>query len=179
MQQRAAVSPRLRARIAGGLYLLSVLTAACAEIFLHGRLGSVVALMAIAAMVGMTLLFYSLFKQVSRSLALLAVMINLTGLVFEAVRWNPLGIDLAIVLDGLFCLLIGYLVFQSNFLPRVLGVLMALAGLAWLTFVAPRLANDLSPYNLGVGILGEGSLCLWLLFLGVADRHENRGPVRS
>jgi uncharacterized protein DUF4386 len=63
--------------------------------------------------------------------------------------------------------LIGYLIFQSNFLPRVLGALMAFGGLGWLSFVSPELANYLSPYNLAPGILGEGALTVWLLAKGV------------
>ena len=41
------------------------------------------------------------------------------------------------------------------------------AGLGWLTFLSPPLANYLSPYNLAPGLLGEGSLTLWLLVIGV------------
>jgi hypothetical protein len=44
---------------------------------------------------------------------------------------------------------------------------MALAGLGWLTFLSPPLANHLSPYNLVLGFLAELSLMLWLLVMGV------------
>jgi hypothetical protein len=44
---------------------------------------------------------------------------------------------------------------------------MVFAGLSWLTFLSPPLANLLHPYNLAPGILGEGSLTLWLLVIGV------------
>jgi hypothetical protein len=54
----------------------------------------------------------------------------------------------AVVFVGLYCLLIGYLIFKSIFLPRILGVLMAIAGLGYLTFLSPPLTNHLSPYNL-------------------------------
>lgn len=38
---------------------------------------------------------------------------------------------------GPYCLLIGYLILRSTFLPRILGVLMALAGFGSLAFLSP------------------------------------------
>jgi Domain of unknown function (DUF4386) len=67
-----------------------------------------------------------------------------------------------------YCLLIGYLIFTSTFLPRILGALMALAGLCWMTFLSPTITNYLSPYNLALGLLGEASVSLWLLAMGVS-----------
>ena len=75
--------------------------------------------------------------------------------------------NIGFVFFGFYCFLIGYLIFKSTFLPRIVGVLMACAGLAWLTFLSPPLANYLSPYNLAVGALAELSLTLWLLVMGV------------
>lgn len=68
---------------------------------------------------------------------------------------------------GFYCLLIGSLIYQSTFLPRILGVLMMLAGCGWLTFLSFPLANSLWPYVAVPGILGEGALTLWLLLRGV------------
>src|ERR1019366_4184223 len=75
--------------------------------------------------------------------------------------------SICLVFFGFYCLLIGHLIFRSAFLPRILGVLMAFAGLGWLTFLSPPLANYLSPYILVFGFLAELSLCLWLLVMGV------------
>jgi hypothetical protein len=75
--------------------------------------------------------------------------------------------NICLVFFGFYCLLIGYLIFRSVFLPRILGVLMAFAGLGWLTFLSPPLADYLSPYILVLGFLAELSLCLWLLVIGV------------
>jgi len=75
--------------------------------------------------------------------------------------------NICFVFFGFYCLLIGYLIFRSTFLPRILGVLMAIGGLGWLTFLSPPLANSLWPYIAAPGILGEGSLTLWLLVMGV------------
>ena len=75
--------------------------------------------------------------------------------------------SIALVFDGVFLLLIGYLISRSTFLPRLLGVLVALAGLGWLTYLWPPLARDLTPYIQVIGGLAEGSLMLWLLVIGV------------
>jgi hypothetical protein len=75
--------------------------------------------------------------------------------------------SIALVFDGMFLLLIGYLIFRATFLPRILGVLVALAGLGWLTYLWPPLTRDLTPYIQGIGGLAEGSLMLWMLLVGV------------
>jgi hypothetical protein len=77
------------------------------------------------------------------------------------------------VFYGLYGLLIGYLIFRSTFLPRILGMLLVLGGLGYLTFLSPPLANDLYPYNLVPGALGGVSLMLWLLVVGVNVQRWN------
>jgi hypothetical protein len=167
MERIADASPRFKARMAGVLYLLSVLTAAFTELFVHGRLNIAGGLIAVSVMVVVTLLVYDLFKPVNPRLSLLAAFFSLVGLIFEALRWQPRGANIAIVVAGFYCILIGCLIFGSTFLPRILGVLMAIAGLGWLTFLSPPLVNYLSPYNLALGLLGEASVFLWLLVMGV------------
>src|ERR1035438_3617060 len=60
--------------------------------------------------------------------------------------------NISFVFFGFYCLLIGYLIFRSTFLPRILGAGMAFAGLGWLTFLSPALAHHLVPYILAAGI---------------------------
>jgi len=167
--EKASVS--FKARTAGALYFLSVLFGGLGERFLQGSFGYALGLIALLGMVAMTLLFYGIFQPVNKCLSLLAASFNLVGIVFEALRWNPQGVDIAIVFLGLFCILIGYLIFRSAFLPRILGALMAIAGLGWLTYLSPQLANYLSPYNLAAGLLGQASLCLWFLIFGVNSQR--------
>ena len=166
MKRIAEVSPRFKARITGVLSLLNLLAAVFGEFFVR-RLEFAGDLIAVSCMVAVTLLLYDIFKPVNRGLSLPAVFINLVGLTFGALRWNPRGVDITVVFGGFFCLLIGYLIFRSTFLPRILGALMAVAGLGWLTFLSPPLARHLSPYNLALGILGQESVMLWLLVMGV------------
>jgi hypothetical protein len=83
--------------------------------------------------------------------------------------------SIALVFFGLFQLLIGYLIFKSTFLPRILGVLMAIAGLGWLIFLSPPLANYLLTYLEVLGILAEALLMLWLFVMGVnSQRWDER-----
>ncbi|HSY06934.1 MAG TPA: DUF4386 family protein [Steroidobacteraceae bacterium] len=167
MKRIAEASPRFKARIAGALYLLSVLTAAFTELWVRGKLNVAGGLIAISGMIVVTLLFYDLFKAVNRSLSLLAAFLSFVGLTFEALRLQPRGVNIAIVFSGLYCLLIGYLIFKSAFLPRILGALMAFAGLNWLTYLSTPLAKYFLPYNLACGLLGEGLVFLWILIMGV------------
>src|ERR1039457_4335369 len=56
------------------------------------------------------------------------------------------GVNICFVFFGVYCLLIGYLLFKSSSLPQFRGLLMAFAGLGWLPFLSPPLANYLSRY---------------------------------
>jgi hypothetical protein len=95
---------------------------------------------------------------------------QLRALALLFLELNTQAGNICVVFFGVYCLLIGYLIFRSAFLPRILGALMAIAGLGWLTFLSPPLANHLSPYNLVLGFLAELSLMLWLLVKGVKER---------
>jgi Domain of unknown function (DUF4386) len=178
-----AMSPRFKARIAGIFYLLNILTAASALAFdsrgLQNYSDSAIFIATLCYLV-VTLLFYSLFKPVNKKLSLLAACFSLAGCIPGMLR--PLHLAIfqinSIVYFGFYCLLIGYLIFRSTFLPRILGVLMVFGGLGWLTFFFTRLASRLSPFNMIPGILGEGLLTLWLLVRGVNVEHWNQqaGP---
>lgn len=74
---------------------------------------------------------------------------------------------IGLVFFGFYCGLIGCLIVRSDFLPRILGAGMMLAGLGWLMFLWPPLARAVAPYNMAAGMLGEGLLTLWLLVVGV------------
>jgi hypothetical protein len=180
MKRSAEASPRFKARIAGALYLLSFLTAAFTELFARGWLNLAGGLIAVLGMVVVTLLVYDIFKPVNLRLSLLAAFFGLVGLTFEALRLQPRSVNVAIVFAGLYCLLIGYLIFRATFLPRVLGALMTLAGLAWLTWLSNPLVKHLSPYNLAAGALAELSVFVWFLVMGLnAQRWNELASIRS
>jgi len=166
------------------------------------RLGVAANLFATACYAAVTVLFYALFKVVNRNLARLVMVTSLTALAIwtsgslselaatlvlpggDASRpragqqglvllaWNARASDLGLVVFGAYCLLIGYLIVKSTFLPRVLGILMTLGGMGLLTYLSPPLASDLYPYNAAPALVGETSLMLWLLVKGVTVRKE-------
>ena len=82
------------------------------------------------------------------------------------------GYNISLLLFAFYFPIIGYLIYVSNFLPRILGVIYAMAGLAYLInslawFLLPPLAAHLFPYVLLPAFIGEVSMSLWLIVKGV------------
>ena len=182
IERLATASPRLRARIAGVLYLI---------IFIASPSGADSAtpanmIITLVCDSGVALLFYNLLKPVRKSLSLFAALwrlifvavmavnsLNYFGLLdlfksaHSSAAFNT-GYDLALVPFGIHCLVTGYLIFKSKFLPKIIGILMLLVGFGYLTFVWPPLGDQLFvPYILVLALLAEGSLTLWLILFGV------------
>ncbi len=75
--------------------------------------------------------------------------------------------SMGLVLFGIHLVLLGYLVYRSGYIPKILGILLAIAGLGYLI-------SELRPYlypNVDVGFtmitfFGEVILMLWLLVRG-------------
>lgn len=92
------------------------------------------------------------------------------ALVYPTIFAGGLGISLTFF--GIFCVLTGYLMFRSGLIPPVLGVLYALAGLAYLInsltgFLVPSAAGVLFPYILAPALVAPFALASWFLFRGV------------
>ncbi|MDQ2870749.1 MAG: DUF4386 domain-containing protein [Acidobacteriota bacterium] len=97
---------------------------------------------------------------------------QLYALMTLAIRSHAYGVGLALFFFGCCFLFHGRLIFRSGFLPPVLGILIQVAGVCYLTlglaqFVAPDFARRVSPFILLPPFVGEASLCLWLLLKGV------------
>jgi len=76
-------------------------------------------------------------------------------------------IQISFVFFGVYCSLIGYLIYRSTFLPRLIGAWMMLTGLSWLIFLFPPLAHILHAYIAANGFSCELILMLWLMLRGV------------
>src|ERR1043166_920067 len=88
------------------------------------------------------------------------------GLALLSLKLYNGAYGIALVFFAFYGLTIGYLVYKSTFLPRFIGVLLMVGGLAWLAYLSPALGASLFPY-IAVGGLGELLLMLWLLIAGV------------
>jgi len=106
---------------------------------------------------------------------------QLQALALLFLKVNDQGAGIALAFFGFSTLLKGWLIFSSTFLPRILGVVSAVAGLGWLTFLYPPLGYRMFPYVASFGLLGAAALILWLLVFGVNEQRwkEQAGLIRS
>jgi len=154
-----------QARLAGVFYLLTIVVGLFAAFAPSKALGDIGNLIGSALYLVVTALLYLILKPVNPALSLLAGLISLAGCamgVLEALHRSPFSFD-GIVIFGFYCLLLGYLIFRSDFFPRWLGPLVALAGISWLTYLWPTFAKHLGFLPMITGIVGEGALTVCLL----------------
>ena len=151
--------------------------------------------------------FYLLLKPVSHPLALLATVLNvvqtcvlalnkltLLGALslltsdapetsesarqaLVAIRLHSYGFGIGLIFFGLSCLVRSYLIVKSKYVPKFVGVLLGVAGIAYLLnsfalLLSPALASALFPAVLIPSLVGELVLCLWLLFANQSALHH-------
>jgi len=81
---------------------------------------------------------------------------------------------IGLVFFGLHLFVLGYLIFKSGYIPRILGILLIVASIGYLidsfaNFLLPNYTEYKDIFLLVVvvpGIIGELSLTFWLLFKG-------------
>ena len=101
---------------------------------------------------------------------------QLHALSYVAIKAHGFGFGIGLIFFGFACLVWGYLIFRSAYLPNVIGLMVALAGLSYLTnsfalLLAPSFAASIFPAVLVPAFVGELTLCLWLLIKGVNVRQ--------
>ena len=96
---------------------------------------------------------------------------QLEAIAYMFLKLNGLAMDTNLVFFGLWCVLTGYLIFRSTFLPRILGVLLAIDGLGWMIFMWPPLGHYLFPAIAVACGIAEIPLQLWLLIFGVNNER--------
>jgi len=92
---------------------------------------------------------------------------------------HSFGYVIGLVFFAFHCLVLGYLVYRSGFLPRVLGLLLGIAAAGYLVdgfgrTLLSSYSDHESLFALAVFVpafIGEFSFCLWLLVRGVRVRR--------
>src|SRR5262249_40214241 len=122
---------------------------------------------AVQAVMAVLYLGPSLVLDTGKSLSAFSLE-QLQTLAYSFLRLNAFAFDTHLFLFGLWCVLTGYLIVRSAFLPTVLGALLVVAGLGWMMYLFPPVANRLfMPYIAGASALGEVPLELWLIVMAV------------
>ncbi len=107
------------------------------------------------------------------------------ALSYFAIKSHGYGLGFGLIFFGFECLVLGYLIVRSGYLPSVLGVLMHIAGLCYLTnsfalILAPDLSSIIFPAILVPCFIAELSFCLWLIVQGVDiakwEKQISTGP---
>lgn len=168
------------------LHLLMVLLNVVGEViafYIFRRVNPLIATMALCcgliggATEGLDMLGSVLPLQIAAGHALAAFnAAQLYAMSYLSLELQHLGLLLSFLFWGLDEILLGYLIFRSGFLPRTLGVLLAISGLLYLsdpllTFGAPALAAPLFPAALALCLPGEFLSALWMATIGLnADK---------
>lgn len=89
------------------------------------------------------------------------------------------GYGIGLVFFGFYCIIIGFIIFKTNAIPKIIGVAYAIAGICYLInnftmFLSKGFVNPLFIYLAIPIFIGELSLCLWLLIKGIdASKLKN------
>ncbi len=89
-----------------------------------------------------------------------------------ALRSHDIAFNIALIFFGFTCWVNGYLIFKSGYFPKLIGILMQIAGLSYLTacfaaLFSPAFSDLITPAIPLPPLIGEASFCLWLLVKGV------------
>lgn len=102
-----------------------------------------------------------------------------------AIRSHSTGFGIALIFFGVECVILGYLICRSGYMPRPIGVLMAIAGVCYAInsfalLLSPPLSSRLFPAILLPSLIAELSLALWLVVKGVkvAKWEEQAQSIR-
>ncbi|MFZ1513766.1 MAG: DUF4386 domain-containing protein [Saprospiraceae bacterium] len=93
-------------------------------------------------------------------------------LAYHALRMHTSGYNISLVFFGMNCFFWGYLIFKSDYVPKIIGVLLIICSVCYVAnsfawFLAPKFAEMLIPGILIPCFIAESSVCLWLIVKGV------------
>ena len=114
----------------------------------------------------LAVLLYRLFAPAAPAIALALLPLAFIHYVIQGVgqvRADVGTLRLALLPFAVYLMVLGYLIAQSTFAPVALGVLIVLAGVAWLIAVVPGAPTWSTLAVVLFGIVAEVALAIWLL----------------
>ena len=89
--------------------------------------------------------------------------------VYLSIKLHDIGFAVGLIFFGFTCFVNGYLIFRSGYIPRIIGVLLQVAGVCYVThsfilLLAPKFSSIIFMMPC---MVAELSFCLWLIFKGV------------
>lgn len=114
----------------------------------------------------LAVLLYRLFAPAEPLVALALLPLAFVHYLIQGigqVRSDTGMLRLALVPFAAYLILLGYLIARSTFAPGGLGVLIVLAGVAWLIAVAPGVPTWSTLAVVVFGVVVEVTLAIWLL----------------
>jgi hypothetical protein len=108
---------------------------------------------------------------------------QLYALVLQFLDAHGIGYSIGLVFFGIQCAVLGYLICKSDYIPRILGILLILASAGYLTdsfakFLLSEYQNYETLFALVVflpAFIAELSLCLWLIIKGAKIPEIKKG----
>ena len=105
------------------------------------------------------------------------------ALAYLSLNLHEAGFGIGLIFFGFTCIIVGFLMFESGYFPRFVGVMQMIAGLSYLInsftqILSPAAAAALFPIILVPAFIGELTTCLWLLVKGVNVERWNQRSVR-
>jgi hypothetical protein len=97
---------------------------------------------------------------------------HLHAQMYLSLKMHEIGFGVGLIFFGFTCLVNGYLIFRSGYMPKAIGFLIEIAGLCYLTnsfamLLSAKVAHIIFPAILAPAFIGEFSFCLWLIARGV------------
>ena len=97
---------------------------------------------------------------------------------------NIVGVHIVEIFWGLWLFPFAYLVYKSNFFPKILAILLVVSGLGYLigslsSLTLPGFYGEIGKYLSIPEALGESVMVIWLLIIGIKLSGKNESQVQS
>ena len=104
---------------------------------------------------------------------------QLNSLALMLLRINNEGAAIALAFFGPATLIQGWLIFKSTFLPKWMGVIAIVGGIAWTTFYWPTLGKSLFNVSATIALIGSLATIAWLIIVGVNEERWRERAAAS